>query len=577
MRQRVGVWAICLAAISTINAVEVDRRLVDAAKRGDMATVRTLLKQHVDVNVAQGDGATALHWVAHWGDLETASLLIRAGANVNAANDYGVTPLALACTNGDAALVEALLKAGANANARAASGETVLMRCARTGNTVAVKALLARDADVQAKDDKQGQTALMWAASQNHVDVVRALVERGANVQARTGAPSLTKASGSPVLADASDPPLAKPHGEGFTPVLFAAREGARAALEVLLANGGNVNDTAADGSSVLHVALANGHWDLAPWLLDRGADPNADGPGYTPLHWAVGSWGYGFLTDLHKYEWAGARGPGKLEMVKTLLDHGANPNARMKKGGLRTGTTGDGGALRLPGASAFVVAGLSSNAAVMRALLAAGADPGLTTDDGTTALMTAAGFGKGPRSVNETPYSDALETTKVVVETGLDVNATNQAGETALHGTAYFGADNIAQFLADHGAQVNARNQLGLTPMTVAQGFGGSGGVMSNPHVVEVLRKMGGVGDVDMAPAAIAEVRTPCPQPALVFNLQNPGYGRAWASTSPATQFINGTCADLKIGTRIRVKGIREVEKNWDGSVLASEITIVK
>ena len=112
-----GWWMLPLLSVASLAATSSDLRLVEAVKNRDQEAVRSLLKEHADVNTSQADGATALHWAAHWDDLETAELLIRAGANVNAANDYGVAPLSLACTNGNAAMVEKLLKAGANPNA----------------------------------------------------------------------------------------------------------------------------------------------------------------------------------------------------------------------------------------------------------------------------------------------------------------------------------------------------------------------------------------------------------------------------------------------------------------------------
>ena len=407
--KRLGGCGMCLLLVATaMGAASEDRLLVEAVKHQDTTAVRALVDQGADVNTPQRDGATALHWAAHWNDVETADLLIHAGARVDATNGYGVTPLSLACTNGNAPMVDALLRAGANANATRTVGETVLMTCARTGNVDAVKALLAYGADVSAKEPEAGQTALMWAAAQDHEEIVRVLIEHGADVHARTS----TKT--------------------GFTPLLFAARNGARDAVSTLLAMGSNVNEIASDGSSVLLVATVTGHWELTKYLLDHGADPNADGAGYTALHWAAGSWDNFLTKNADSYLWVAARGPGTLELVEALLTHGADPNARYQKGSMGNND------LNLRGATPFVLAAKAADVGVMRAVLAAGADPRLVTDDGTTALMTAAGFGQ-PLATTRVTHDEALAAVTLALEAmGPDsIDIANEEGFTALHGAA--------------------------------------------------------------------------------------------------------------------------------------------
>jgi ankyrin repeat protein len=323
---------------------------------------------------------------------------------------------------------------------------------------------------------------------------------------------------------------------------------------------------------------MSTGHWELVPGLLDKGANPNDDGPGYTPLHWASGSWEalLSGVVGAERYRWLAARGPGKLELVRTLLEHGADPNRRASKMPPVFGNFGSN--FKLAGATPFVLAGVSGDVRIMRLLVEHGADPLLAANDGTTALMTAAGLDQ-TLGISSITAEEALEAVKFALSQGIDVNATTDEGETALHGAAYFGVNPVAEYLIDHGAAINPRNHLGLTPTTVAQGYGGGGGILINGSTASLLKTRGGVGDVDMPPTAVATVRTACPGLVFDFELSNPGYGRVYVTTKPETRFVGGRCEDVKEGTSVRVKGIRETDadKSWDGSVVASAIEIAR
>ena len=241
--------------------------LVDAAKNGDRQAVRALVQAKVDVNAADADGTTALHWVSYRDDVESANLLLDAGANVNAANDLGATPLWIACENGSAMLIDALLKAGANPNPKLLLGETPLMLASRSGKAQVVERLLAKGADVNARAAR-GQTALMWAVAERHPDVVKVLVAKGADVNSRSDVWNQVMAvppHGVPLYNKAI------PHG-GDTALLFAARSGDLASAKHLVAAGANVNDADAWGVSATVLAAHSGFDELVEFLLERGA-----------------------------------------------------------------------------------------------------------------------------------------------------------------------------------------------------------------------------------------------------------------------------------------------------------------
>jgi ankyrin repeat protein len=506
-RERVVVAAACLmtllagpgpAARPAVAADEVG--LADAARDQDQTQVRALLARGVEVNVRAQDGSTALLWAAHWNDTATAELLIRARADANLANDLGMTPLSRACTNANAALVDLLLGAGANPNTAIATGETPLMTCASTGNADAVRALLARGADVNANEPSQHQNALMWAASERHPSVVRLLVEAGANPQARTK--------------------------KGFTALHFAAREGDIDSVRQLLASGVNVNiksvpeekppagrgpayqATVSDGSTPLLVATMRGHVPLALVLLEQGADPNVSDAGFTPLHWASGTWEGGISNPVYGFSEAMSGIPNrqqKLALVNALLARGANPNARMTR--RPPGFSGVGGGYEdAAGATPFLLASAADDVEMMRLLIAAGADPKLVTDSKATAVMAASGLN---RSIGESPLTEAqaLEAVKYLFELGADAKGATTTGENALFGAAYRGWNTLLELLIEKGADVNAVSKAQITPWLAASGHGDRlGGVLYNKEGADILLKHG--ADPTLGKPCQAQVR---------------------------------------------------------------------
>lgn len=472
--------ALQLATASPVAAAD-DRRLVDAVKRRDGATARALLAQRVDVRVKAPDGSVALHWAVHHDDEELARLIVRAGADVNAANDYGVTSLALAAANGSVALVRLLLEAGASPTMASSSGETPLIAASRTGVLPVVAALLDHGAGVDAKDGSYGQTALMWAISERHSDVVRLLLERGASPTARSTG--------------------------GYSPLLFAARVGDLDSARLLLAAGASPNDAAADGTSVLLTAIVRGHVPFAMELLERGANPNADVTGYTALHWAAGSWetemtGPNGIDTRSDPEWASLAGIAdptqKLALIRALLARGADPNAVLSKAPPRAGYSQlvvehrVAGTSPYVGATPFLLAAMAADVDVMRALVDAGADPRRTAKEGTTALMVAAGLGRYLAESRVTTER-AVQAVTFALAQGIDVNARNEAGSTALHGAALIKADEVVELLVKSGAALDIKNARGQTPLMLADTIrAGSATVAGRTPTGDLLRKLG-------------------------------------------------------------------------------------
>jgi ankyrin repeat protein len=479
----IGSLAVTVLLVNGYSAYgSVD--LVDAVKNGDKQALRALIKQRVNVNAAEPDGATALHWAVHRNDLEAVELLLRAGADPRTANRYGATPLAIAAEGAGGSIVEKLIEAGADPNTLVTPyGQTVLMTAARYGALDAVRVLLTRGAYVDARETNRGQTALMWAAAEGHADIIKLLMEHGADHRVRSQDRDTTGAklvSGTPVAVVLRG---------GLTALLFAARQGRLEAVRSLLDGGAEIGHTDSDGNTALNLAILNTHYDVAQYLLDRGADPNAaNREGRTALFTAV---------EMYAPNWSPL--PARQEMgrltamdiIRSLIAKGADVNARLAAPSPIEKVAFDHGDRTLAaGATPFMLAARSASLGVMRLLLENGADPKLGHEKGgLNALMLASGlrWNNNVRGTEE----QALETVKILTELGLDVNSETDTGETPLHGAASRGADSIVKYLAEKGAKLDAKNKDGKMPVDLAAGGGDR---PSNAGTVALLRQLMGL-----------------------------------------------------------------------------------
>jgi len=477
--------AILILLALALPAGESDTRLIDAVKSGNSEAVLSLLKNRALVNVPGPDGTTALEWAVRADDLQMVESLLGAGANAKVFNRYGITPLELAATNGNPAIAGALLKAGADAAATKTGGQTILMTAARAGNPDVVRILLERggptvETQVNAREESYGETALMWAAAENHPAAAKVLIEHGAEVNARTY----------PLKYDKDRFGLegvttVLPHGS-WTPLMYAARQGSLGAARVLAEMGADLNLKDPDGTTALVFAIINGHFDTAALLLKKGADPNlTDSTGMAALFAAVdmNTLGEVYGRPARKQD---SGDTTALDLMKLLLEQGANPNAELRTPTLfRAHTPGE--PTLGQGATPLMRAAKNGDAAAMRLLLEHGADPTLAQKNHTTALMLAAGLGRG-LGVFAKDYAtegQMVEGLKVLLDQHVDVNAVNDSGQTALHFAA-LSSDATVKLLAEHGAELDVKDKQGRTPLDFALGGGGRGRAGGPPVVRE-------------------------------------------------------------------------------------------
>jgi ankyrin repeat protein len=454
MKRFLGSFAVMLL-LSSSALWAVGSEVADAVMKRNIAGLRSLLQQKANVNAPQLDGTTALHWAARVGDLEAADLLIRAGANASAANRTGVTPLQLAAVDGNAAMVEKLIKAGANPNAPLTpQGDTALMMAARNGKPAAIKMLLDNGAEVNARETWGGTTALMWAVSEGHLAAAKLLVERGADVNAKSYYVPAANGRG----FEGRQPVNAGPEqqvqdyaGGWMTPLMMAARQGDMEAVRFFVDSGTDVNVVSGDGKNALGLAIFNGNYDIASYLIDKKSDVNrADAQRFTPLFWAVDR--RNMEKGANGFAWLVTDDP--LPVIRKLLEAGANPNAVVNN---TPRSRNRGGSPRIVFANTLMRAVFAGDIEVAKLLLTHGANPNTASSDGESMLQAAAGLAFIHGYHAEKTSDERVALVKMLIELGADVNHADHYGITPLMAAANRGDVPVLKALIAAGADVGA------------------------------------------------------------------------------------------------------------------------
>jgi ankyrin repeat protein len=481
--------AALLALYGAVAVAHAADSLLEVAEGGNSAAALGLVAGNADVNARQDDGTTALHWAAYHDDLPLLRQLLKAGAKVNVANDYGSTPLAEAAERADPEALRLLLEAGAEVESPNADGQTALMTVARTDIVAAAKVLVAHGANVNAQETWRGQTALMWASAQSRAAMVQYLIAHGANVNARATVREW------PRRVTAEPRPQNRPLG-GLTPLLLAAREGCAGCAAALLAGHADIELADPEGITPLGLSILNAQFDTAAVLIKAGANVNTwDMWGRAPLYSAVD---YNTTPRGGRPDRPSADQTTALEVIDMLLKRGADPDMQLKLfppyRSLGQDRGGDG--MLTVGTTPLIRAAKAGDSAAIQLLLAHGARADLPNSLGITPLMAAAGIGSTTIDIRARFRNEpkCLASAKLLLAAGVDVNATNNNGQTALHGAAQSGWNNFVQLLADHGAAIGAKDHFGSTPLDFAQGKVGTSG---RPGV-------GGGGEVHKDTAAL-------------------------------------------------------------------------
>jgi len=481
--------ALACAALCAPVGASADA-LADAARAARAAAARALLEEGADANDAQADGTTALIWAVYHEDAALVERLIAAGADVRRANDYGATPMSEAAVTGNIGVLERLLVAGADPDSANADGQTALMVVARAANVAAAELLLAAGARIDAREQRKGQTALMWAAAQSQPAMMEALIAHGANVDARSSVYEWERRV-------TAEPRMKNVPAGGFTPLLYAARQGCAACARLLVDNGAEIDLENPDGIAPLLMALLNAHFDTAKYLLDSGANANKwDAWGRTPLYAAVD---YHTIPHGGRPDRPSLDDTANLDMIALLLAAGANPNAQLKLfppyRSLRMDRGADG--ILDIGTTPLLRAARAADTAAIQLLLEHGALADLPQRDGVTPLMAAAGYGASPIDTRGrfTTKDERVPAVQLLLAAGADAARRDARGRTALHGAAAQGDNELVKLLVEHGADPAAADTDGATPLDAALGrmrgaARGAGG-QAHPETARLLEEL--------------------------------------------------------------------------------------
>lgn len=487
--------ALCLGLFSVLAMLPVQAAtLLESVRNGDYFTAGKLLQAGADVHAAESNGTTALHWAVHHGNIALVKQLLEAGADVDVANNYGATPMSEAAVLGDYAMIKLLLEAGADPDTKNPDGQTPLMVVARSSNVATAELLLEHGADVNATEQWKGQNAVIWAAAQSQPAMLKLLLEAGGDPDSRS-------------MINPRERQISqerrfqwRPAG-GMTALVYAAREGCLECTKLLVEAGANIDAGDAENVTPLLTAVINMRFDTAKYLVEAGANVNkwsfrGENPVYSAVD--VNTLPHGGYPDRPSTDQTSS-----LDMIRILLEAGANPNLQLKLQPMYRHIKDDRGADRMLniGATPLLRAAKGHDLAAIELLLAHGAKPNLPNRDGTTPVMAAAGLGASSidtRGDYATPLAatNATRTLQLLVANGGDVNLRDNNGRTALHGAASWGWNETVEYLVSQGADLLAKDNAELTPLDVAlgktgNGFARGGGGEVRRQTADLLQKL--------------------------------------------------------------------------------------